>query len=145
MLKILNWLFSGHSLSSRLDPQKKIKLHGITFTIRKMNPLDYAAGAQSLVKVHDIYQSKGETKVTIDEKGIEKVKAHYRDVLMSGVVSVKCLGKYLAPTRKPADGKILVDNLMTDWSLAEELYQSIIEFTYGKKKIKAIISSNQKA
>lgn len=143
---MLNWLFPGR-LADRLNPTKCVKLHGIRFTIRKLNPLDYMTGAKALHQVHSTYQTSGKPpSYDFDEKDVEKIKKHYRDTFMAGVVSARCLRKELIPTRgevKPGELKILVDNFMTDWELAEELYASIVVFTYGKKKLQAILSQNR--
>ena len=129
-------------MSSALNPQKRVKIHGITFTVRKINPLDYLAGAKALTKIHDVYESSRE-QAELNDAQIARIKEHYADVFMSGVVSVRCSGTELIPTRKqPESGehKILVSHLITDWSLAEALYLSIIEFTYGKKKLNRLAS-----
>jgi len=54
---------------------------------------------------------------------------------MAGIV-------YPALCRKEEDGKILVDNLLTDWDLAGELYGEIMSYTYGKKNYKQLISQS---
>jgi hypothetical protein len=64
-----------------------------------------------------------------------KIKEHYRDVFMAAVVSP-------ALKRKPEGDGLLVDNLFTEWNLSHELYFSIMEFTYGKKKLKQSSSQN---
>lgn len=141
---LLDWLYSGRSLEKALNPTKVVKIHGIKFTIRKLRPLDYLNGANALKKVYDTYQ-KPETSNVLENSAIEKVYKHYIDVFMGGIVSAKCLGKELVPSRKPPeesekDSKIYVENFLTDWSLAESLYNEIFSFTYGKKKIKLLMS-----
>lgn len=152
MLNLFNLFSGGGRVAARLNPTKRVKLHGIVFTIRKLNPLDYFSGAKALHKIYDTYQKSGNgPPLGYEPKDVEKIKAHYRDTLMAGVVSMRCLGKELEPTRlqldalKPEDRKtkIPVDHFMTDWSLAEELYLSIVVFTYGKKKLQAILSQNR--
>ena len=142
---MLNWLWGRRSISERLNPTKRVRLHGIVFTIRKLNPLDYFAGAKALQSVHVTYEdARKADKVMITEAEAEKVKTHYRDTLLKGVVSVRCMGRDLIPTLKEVkagEDKIAVDNLLTDWSLAEELYLAIVQFTYGKKKLSRILSS----
>lgn len=139
---LLDRLFAGRSLS-RLEPTRRVTLHGIRFTIRKLNPLDYLVGAKALKQSFATYESAREASKmaasgALNEKDVTKVKDHYRDVLMAGVVSVRLHGKEYAPAReekgKAEAGKIPVANLMTDWALAEEIYAAIVAFTYGKKK-----------
>ena len=144
---MLNWLFGERRLSRVLNPTKVVKLHGIAFTIRKLDPLAYLAGAKALQSVHITYEDARKAEgVAITEKEAERVREHYRDVLLKGVVSVRCMGRELVPTIKEAgpseSGKIPVDNLLTDWSLAEALYVAIIEFTYSKKKLSRILSQS---
>jgi len=131
-------VFGRKNLSEILDPKKRVKIHGIQFTIRKLNPLQYLAGTKALVKLYDIYQrSEAPTEKQIDASFTARMLEHYSDVFIGGVVSVKLNTLDLELSRKiPESGekKLHVENLLTDWSLAEELYRNIQEFTYGKKK-----------
>jgi hypothetical protein len=140
---MLSWIFSSGRISDKLDPRRIVSLHGIKFTLRKLRPEDYLSGANALVRAQDVYKTSANAGTNIDLAMINKLRAHYRDVLMAGVVSVKCMGKELIPTRKefePGEPKIHIDNLLTDWTLAEELYAEIMLFTYGKKKLKEFLS-----
>jgi hypothetical protein len=138
-MNLLNWLLPDRSLAQALDPRKKVKIHGIKFTLRKLNPMDHLTGAQVLRRVHEIYQKNDASGEVVTEGMVEKLKKHYTDVFMASVVSVRCLGKELEPTRKEAGpGKLPVGHLLTDWELAEQLYTAIMEFTYGKKKLKQL-------
>ena len=148
---MLNWFldrfFSGR-IARRLNPTRRVKLHGIRFTIRKLNPMDYLTGAKALHKIYDTYNRDKSPTGDFSEKDAEKVKNHYRDTLMAGVVSVRCLGRELEPTRKAVDAgehKLPVDHLITNWGLAEELYLAIVTFTYGKKKLRQILLSQRKS
>jgi len=138
---LLNWLYSGRAFTKALNPEKVVKINGIYFTIRKLNPLHYLAGAQVLKKVHDIYQRPDKQETPIDQAMISKIESHYKEVFMMGIASVRLHGVELQLSRKPITeeekgSKLPVEHLMTDWFLAEELYAAILEFTYGKKKIK---------
>lgn len=144
MFNFLTRLFQRKSLSDVLAPTKRIKLHGVYFTIRKINPLEYLAGTSALQRVYDIYSKPIDKSLPVDQAQIERVKAHYIDVFMAGVVKMNDL----ILTRKQVDPleyneKLKVDHLLTDWSLAEELYYKIIEFTYGKKKLSQFNSRRQ--
>lgn len=145
---MLNWLFGGR-VANRLNPTKKVKINGVTFTLRKLNPLDYLAGAKALQDIHKPYERAAKApSFDFSEKEIQAVKTHYRDVLLQGIVSVRCLGRELVPTLKdfaPGEAKIKVENFMSDWDMAERLYQEIVEFTYGKKKLRAILSFARKS
>lgn len=136
---LLDRLFPGRA-AARLNPTKRVRLHGIVFTIRKLNPLDYMAGAKCLHPVYDTYQKGPKASEGLDEKQVEVVKRHYRETFLQGVVSVKIGGRELEPTLKerPECGpdKLPVSHLMSDWALAEELYLAIVVFTYGKKKLR---------
>lgn len=142
LAKFINWIQGEKTLTQVLNPEKIVRVHGLKIKIRKLNPLDYATGAQSLLKLHDTFRidPKIDSNV-IDPRHVEQLKSHYRDVLMSGVIGVYCHGKWLLPTREKEvnllSGKICVDNLFTDWDLAEKLYSEILAFTYGKKKLKS--------
>lgn len=125
------------SLGDVFDPRKKVKVHGIPFTIRKLNPLDHLCGSKALVKLYDTYQKTGASTDNIDQAAVDRVKMHYSDVFMGAVVSVGIHGVQVPLSRKipePSEKKLFVGNLLTDWALAEELYSKISEFTYGKKK-----------
>jgi hypothetical protein len=64
------------------------------------------------------------------QTSLDKLKSHYRDVFLAAVVEPK-----LKRTDDKGDSGIFVDNLFTDWDLAHELYEQIISYTYGKKKL----------
>jgi len=111
-------------------------VEGIKFTIRKLSPLDFAVGAKVLISAFDTYEGIKESKKeqNFDEKMIEKVKDHYRDVFCQGIVSPKITRK-----RKEEDSEgIWVDHLFTDWDLAHGLYDQIMIFSNGKKKLRRL-------
>jgi hypothetical protein len=125
-------------LEDYLSATHKIKAHGMRFTIKKIDVLDVCTGAKVCANVYDTYKVG---KQVVDDVSNSKVKAHFADVLLAGIV-------YPALCRKvedEKDGKILVDKLLTDWDLAGELYEEIMSFTYGKKKYKQLISQSIKS
>lgn len=127
------WPFS-RKLSSALLPEKKVRVHGVVFTIRKLSPIDHLAGAKTLRRSFETYRTSNPE--TAEDVSGKQLKAHYVDVFMSGVVAPRL-------TRKADDkdaSAILVDNLFSDWDLAAALYSEIIEFTYGKKKVARYLS-----
>lgn len=143
LMRVVGWLFSGPAAAEVLNPTKVVRIHGVSFTIRKLNPMHHMMGAQVLHKCYELYGRPGKPADMVNEGMIEKVKVHYRDTFMSGVVSMRSRGVELMPARLEAEvkaGEVFVDNFMTDWSLAEELYMAIVEFTYGKKNFRQFAS-----
>lgn len=125
--------FKERTLEEYLGATKKIKLHEMTFLIKKIDVLDFCTGAKVSMAVYDTYKVNKTPDVDVS---MNKVKSHYSDVLCAGLVKP-------ALCRKPEDGKTLVDNLLTDWELASELYSAILEFSYGKKNWKLLISQGK--
>jgi len=102
------------------------------FIIKRINVLDHATGAKVMASVYNTYKV-GNSKDP--DVAVSKVKSHFVDVFMSGIVSPEL-------TRKPEGDKILAANLLTDWELAQELYAEIMLFTYGKKNFKRLTSQS---
>lgn len=121
------WPFSK-SLESVVLKTKKIRVHGVKFEIRKIDPSDFLDGSKVMIQTYDTYKKEKSQSPEVSASILNKVKEHYRDVFMSSVVSPKL-------RRNDKDTGLLVDNLFTEWDLAHELYAKIMEFTYGKKKI----------
>lgn len=117
-------IFKSKSLADRLNKTKLVRIYGIKFRIRKLNALDYMDGSRAMIQSYDEYQI-GKSKNP--DTDIKKIKRHFTDVIMAGVVSPKL-------SRKKDDEGLYVENLFTDFDLANELYTSIMLFTYGKKK-----------
>jgi len=116
--------FWGKDLKDVLDETKLVKIHGVIFRIKKLDPFSYMNGSHAVAQIFQTYEQKRE----ISETNMEKVKEHYKDVILAGVVEPKLV-------RKKDDGEgILAENLFTDWGLANKLYDAILEYTYGKKK-----------
>ena len=121
------WLF-GKKLSDVINQTKKVKVVGVTFTIRKVNILDYAAGSKVLIQAYDTHKTAGAKIEALQATG-EKAKRHYADILVAGVVDPVI-------THDGKDGTINVNDMMPNWELTERLYAEIMTFTYGKKKLK---------
>jgi hypothetical protein len=129
------WPFKSKSVEKHLNAVRKIKLHHMNFKIKKINVIDHCTGAQVCSAVYDIYQS-GNAKNNLAVTP-EKIKSHYVDVLMAGIV-------YPSFSRKPDEqGKIFIENLLTDWGLATELYSEIIAYSYGKKNSTQLTSQGK--
>jgi len=129
------WPFTKRkTLDGHLGAIHKVKIHGIFFKLRRINPMDYVAGTKAVQMHYDTYKTKGQKdQIQKLNQNVEKVKEHYVDVFMAGVVEPKLCRK------KDGEG-IFVQNLFTDWDLANELYLKIMEITYGKKKFQSLIS-----
>jgi len=107
---------------------KDIKIQGIKFRIKKIDVFNHMTGSSVLRKEYDIYQVGGDKEPEINASYEKKMKAHYRDIILGGVV-VPFI------TRKKEDKGLHVDELFNNWQLASELYDSIVDFTYNKKKV----------
>lgn len=118
--------FKESSLEKHLNHMEEIRVCGIKFTIRKISPIDYLDGSQVMQRMFDTYTvNKSDDAVP----GLMKhLKKHYSDIFMAAVVEPK-----LTRATPAEEGKIFVENLMTDWELATELYEKIMQLTYGKK------------
>ena len=119
------WPFD-RKLEDVLAKTKTIRLHGVKFKIKKIDPTAYLDGSKAMIQQYDIYKV-GKSTQEFNDSAIGKVKDHYRDVFMASIVSPKLI-------RKDGDG-LLVDHLFTEWNLAHDLYAAIMEHTYGKKKL----------
>ena len=125
------WPFrKSRNLSDHLCELKTVHIDGIIFKIKKIDLYSRMAGYQSVLCLYDKYENKKKNDLTLTEpsdKDMEKIKHHFRDVFLSGVVKPKL-------SLKEEDGHICVDEIFRDWELAGNLYQEIIAYTYGKKK-----------
>lgn len=121
------WPFNIN-VEKKLAETKKIKVHHMRFKIKKINVLDFCAGARVCAALYNTYQLN-KSSVIDETANFQKIKSHYIDVLMAGIV-------YPVFSRKQGEeGSIFVENLLTDWSLASELYEEIMKYSYGKKKL----------
>lgn len=122
---MLNWF--SKDLNTHLNETKKVKVKGVVFKIKKINTINYMEGAKVLKQSYDTYKiNKSEDLNPVNDK---KVVEHFSHVLVSGVVSPKL-------SYKENDDGVFVDKLFVDWDLVVGLYNEIMEFTYGKKKMK---------
>lgn len=134
MFKKIHGLFSKRkTLREHLTETVKIRVRGINFEIRKLSPLDHLEGSQTLVNHFDTFNNKirGDAAPTEADfaKNAKVIKKHYGDVILAAVVSPKL-------TRDVNPGEMhSIDSVLHDWDLAQELYNEIMGFTYGKKKI----------
>lgn len=114
------------TLDEVVNDRTEVNVCGVDFVIRKVNPLDHAKGLDVMLSEFDTYKlAKGEQKLTDGQ--MKKVRKHYRDIFLAGVVSPKL-------SLKEEEGATLVDDLFNDPVLSETLYIEIMFHTYGKKK-----------
>jgi hypothetical protein len=127
---MLKW-FKPKTLQETLDSGlKEVKVEGVIFHVRKVIPDDYLAGCQVMLEAYGIYNRDHKKKdKTVDPKLFEKIRSHYRDVIMSGVVKPEL-------TRKKDPGKaVFVDDVLDNWNMATGVYDAIMLHTHGKKKL----------
>lgn len=129
---MFKWIFGGQDLESRLRAKKKVRISGVDFIIKKVDVLNYLEGAKVLKQTFDTYQV-GKAPES-DQVNMKKVREHYADVVISGVVSPQI-------SRKEGEGPIYIGDLFNDWDLLNGLYEAVLEFSYGgKKKLKSSAS-----
>jgi hypothetical protein len=128
--------FSRKKLDDVLNETKRVRIQGVVFVIRRINVLDYLNGSRVLTQSYDTYKTAGEKQAALTATvSDEKIKRHYGDVLVSGVVRPRIVFKKEDAT----DPAVEVETLLTNWDMAERLYSEIMEFTYGKKKLRQAI------
>ena len=120
---MLNWLW-GRKLETALNETKRVKVRGVWFKIKRLGVEHYVDGSKSLITVYDTYKTGAENS----EQNLKKIKEHMAHVLCSGVVEPKLCHL------ETGDG-FWVDKLFSDWEMVNSLYDKILEFTYGKKKL----------
>lgn len=133
--------FKSRSLESTLEPTKKVRVRGVKFVLKKIDPTDYMAGSKVLLSSFETYQVGGtKGKVEVSESDIKKLKQHYVDCFLASVVSPK-----LVRTKEDeecGDG-YFVEKFFVDWDFATTLYQEILVMTYGKKKLSQLVSQGK--
>lgn len=120
---MLNW-FKRRELKDALYETKKVVVKGIEFTIRKLDALSYLQGLSAIKMTYDSGQA---APVLMKESQEKKLREHYRDVLLAGVV-------HPVLTKKPEQDGIYVEDMFKELEIVYGIYTEIVEFTYGKKK-----------
>lgn len=129
---MLNWLFSK-SLKEHLYATKKVRINGITFEIKKLNTINYLDGTNTIKQTFETYKNKQDLTNVVQEK---KVIEYFSDVICGCVVTPRI-------THKKEDTGIWVQDLFVDWDLVVAIYNEIMSFTYGKKKMKQLASQSK--
>jgi hypothetical protein len=132
----MNWigrLFGYRSVNDVLNETKTIRVQGVRFVIKKVDPLAHLTGSKVMQANFEEYKNKKEITAVqpIDPDRLKATREHFRDMFLAAVVHPKICRK-----KEDASGDVIpVDNLLTDWALANEIYAEIVLFTYGKKKL----------
>lgn len=122
------WPFrKSMTLGEKVLGTKKIIVENVTFHIKKINILDHLEGYKVMLKTFETYQREGAPK-DVTASDLKKLKAHYRDIILCGVVSPEIKMK------NDARPGIFVDEIFNEWEMAEELYTQIVMHSYDKKK-----------
>lgn len=130
----------GRSLKDALNTQKKIKVRGVRFVIKKLDPLDALESPGVLKKSFDVKElpkSKDEIQMSgpgASASNIKVYKKHLRDVFMASVIKPNL-------TLAESNDGVCVDDLVNDWALSSELYLAIMEHSFGKKKVTSALQS----
>lgn len=131
---MLGW-FRRKTIEDIVNQKKKIRVDGVPFVIRKINPLDYMSGSKAVRQIFQTYAATSQESVELKEAHAQEIQKHYEEVFLTAVVSPKLKAK------KTDQGEgIPVQHLLTDWGFAAELYSQIIAFSYEKKKSKHLNS-----
>ena len=115
-----------------MEETMDIEVHGVPFTIRRVNVYHFLEGYNCVRQVFETYEQK---RAKVPEVKWKQAEQYYRDLFCAGIVSPKL-------KRKESDeGELLVDNLLTDSTLITALHEAIYAFTYGKKKVISTLSN----
>lgn len=120
------WKLLGKSLDKKLNETKVVLVSGVRFKIKKINPLNYLDGSKALVSAYEIYKTGKDVSPIFSDK---KVMEHLSHVICAGVVEPKI-------SLKKEEGSFFIEELFIDHELINGLYEQIMLFTYGKKKVK---------
>jgi hypothetical protein len=126
--------FRARTLDEVLSPTRVIRVHGVRFKIRRLNPMDYLAGSKAMRQLYETMKAADSlADVTIQQTQQKAINDHYIDTFMAAVIEPK-LKKSSTPGPTDEEGTPAA-NLLTDMDFANRLYAQIIEFSYGKKKV----------
>lgn len=128
---MFEWLL-GKSIDRALTAPRMVRVKGVRFKIQKISVMNYVDGSKVLRETFETYKTEKNTEII--EKNWAKLKPYYIDVLMAGVVSPKL-------SRKPDEPETFyVEKMFNDMDMCNELINAIYEYTYGKKKLKKLVS-----
>ena len=126
----------SNQFKNKINTGKIVQINDLKFKIRKINILDYLEGAKVLAESFSTFQkstNKGgqeESLEALNTVNLNKLKKYLTDIICAG-----CLEPKFVRSEKDLDeSSILIEELFSDWVLAQSLAQEIFEYTYGKKK-----------
>ena len=126
---MFGWFSKPKSLSDVALPRKQLVIHGVPFELKKIDVLNYLDGSKAMLQLYDTYKTAAPGDKTVLEASHKKVREHYRDVILAGVVSPKL-------ARKKDEEGFFVDDLFENFDFATDVYRAILEFTFGKKELR---------
>lgn len=129
----LGRLFGYRSVNDVLSETKTVRIQGVRFVLKKVDPLEHLKGSKVMQANFEEYKNKKAVTgpQSMDPDRLKDTREHFRDMFLAAVVHPK-----ICRNKEDATGDVIpVDNLLTDWALANEIYSEIILFTYGKKKL----------
>lgn len=119
--------FKKKSLEEQLKLTKTVRVRGVYFEIKKIDVLAYLEGFRVMQEMFSTYKTKNEKFDQSTVNDIKKAKSFMAEIIVAGVVNPKI-------SLKKDDEGLFVDEIFKDWVLAQELVETIMSFTYGKKK-----------
>ena len=129
MIGWLRLVFREPKIGDLIGSTRRVKVMGVYFRIKKVDPLAFLDGSNAVQQIYDTYHAAEGAK-PLDAVAAKRVRSHMRDVLLAGIVEPR----FARDAEKAAPGEIPVDDLFQDWMLADALFWAIHEYTYGKKK-----------
>ncbi len=131
---MFKWLFKkDDDFRTAFSSTKKIRIDGVPFTIRKINVLDYLEGAKVMAESFSVYKMGNDKaaamEAALDPAKIAKLKKYLTDIICAGCVEPKFVRQEAGNANE-----VSIDELFTDWVLAQKLATAIFEHTHGKKK-----------
>lgn len=128
---MLKW-FRSRSLEDEIEKRKKVKLRGVRFILKKIDPINYVDGSKVLLDSYQVYEVGGKKERVLTEGDKARMRKHYIDCFMASVVHPRL------SRMDGEEGSFFVDKFFDDWEFATELYQEILLVSYGKKKLKSL-------
>ena len=85
---MFNWLlnFLSKDLTQTLNETRNVRVNGIRFKIKKIDPLNFLDGSNVMLQTFDTYKAGKEQNREISEK---KIRDHVAQVLVAGVAEPK--------------------------------------------------------
>ncbi len=117
------------SLKDAVSETQEVIIDGVIFHIKRIDITDVLTGAKVLQKTYATFEEKRQDEKT-SELDMGRVKQIYADVILAGVVKPKIVRK-----QNEDESATCIDEVLTNWPMASELYACITSFTNGKKKL----------